>query len=222
MDALKNAMSRARNAWRDSCFRSAWQTFKVWLYVAWSWATGNLHRHVRSKSTPEWRITAALAFCEDTGDFKDISHWFFPGDWQEDVDTFLGWKRVRIDVRYVHTSQFGKVTKYRMVLRNGDACVFPPRLETTPRGPRGVLAARLEPLVADANPVDVTSRVIKYAGPARDFHAGQGLSVRPLDCFPCDDHDALADRFKALVIIDAASFREHVFPLDANPPICLD
>lgn len=219
---LSTTAARVHTAWRASCLRSAWHGLRVWLYVAWAWVTGNVYRHVRSKSTPEWRITAALAFCEDSGAFKDITHMFFPEMWEEDVDTFLGWKRARIDVRYIHTSKFGKVTKYRMVLRPGDPCVFPPSLETTPRGPRGVLAARLDPLVPDAMPVDVTGRIIKYAGPARDFHAGQGLSVRPLDCFPCDDHDALPERFQALVVIDAASFREHVFPLDANPPIALD
>lgn len=219
---LSTAAARVHTAWRASCMRSAWHTLHIWLYVAWAWIAGNVHRHVRSKSTPEWRITAALAFCEDSGAFRDITHAFFPDGWEEDVDAFLGWKRVRIDVRYIHTSQFGKVTKYRMVLRPGDTCVFPPRLETTSRGPRGVLAARLDPLVSDARPVDVSGRIIKYAGPARDFHAGQGLCVRPLDCFPCDDHDALPERFQALVITDAASFREQVFPLDANPPIALD
>lgn len=201
--------------------RDVWRALRMWHYTTWSWIKAHLHFRVTRKSVPEWRITAALAFCEDTDDFRDISHWFHPDDWEEDLDTFVGWKRVRVDVRYMHTSPFGKTTKYRMVLRKGDPCVFPPQLSATPRGPRGVLAARLVPGVPEASPVDVTSRIIKYAGPARDFHAGQGLAVRPLDCFPCDDHDALAERFASLVIVDGATFREHAFSLSENRPIVL-
>ncbi len=201
----------------------AWRTLRLWQYAVWAWIKAHLHFHVTRKATavPEWQITSALAFCEDTGDFRDISAWFHPDDWEEDVDTFLGWKRVRIDVRYIHTSAFGKTTKYRMVLRNGDTCPFPPAAPGPGTGLRGVLAARLVPGVPEATSVDVTARLIKYAGPARDFHASCGLSVRPLDCFPCDDHDALADRFAALAIVDAATFQEHEFSLVDNPPIRL-
>ena len=203
--------------------RNAWRMVRLWQYALWTWIKAHLHFHVTRKATfvPEWRITAALAFCEDTNDFRDISSWFHPDHWEEDVETFVGWRRVRIDVRYVHTSAFGKRTKYRMVLRNGDRCVFPPILPSPGTGLRGVLAARLVPGVPDASPVDVTARVIKYAGPARDFHAVHGLSVRPLDCFPCDDHDALAERFDALVILDAATFEEKSFSLADNPAIQL-
>lgn len=204
----------------SNVLRNAWRTLLLWRYAVWSWFRAHVHFHVTRKSVPEWRITSALAFCEDTGDFQVISHWFDPDGWEEDVDSFLGWKHVRVDVRYVHTSPFGKTTKYRMVLRNGDTCTFPPPPPGR-TGPRGVLAARLVPGVPDASPVDVTTRVIKYAGPARDFHAGQGLHVRPLDCFPCDDHDALAERFAALVIVDGAAFREHAFSLIHNHPIML-
>lgn len=203
---------------------NAWRTLRLWRYTLVAWVKAHIHFRVSRKSVPEWRITAALAFCDDTGEFRDVSHWFYPEDWEDDADVLLGWGSVRVDVRYTHTSPFGKVTKYRMVLRKGDACIFPPRLApaaTGLKGPRGVLAARLEPGVPDASPVDVTSRIIKYAGPARDFHAGQGLAVRPLDCFPCDDHDALAERFASLVIVDGATFREHAFSLADDVAIVL-
>lgn len=201
--------------------RDAWQTLLLWQHMMWAWVKAHFHVRMKKKTVPEWTITAALAFCEDSGSFEDISHWFDPFTWEADFDRLIGWDNVRVDVRYIHTSAFGRVSKYRMVVRRGDSCLFPPLV--TSQGPRGVLAARLTPWAhhEGASTVDVTARLIKYAGPSRDFHRGQGLKVRPLDCFPCDDHEALAARFETLTIVDAAAFQEHVFPLADNPSISL-
>lgn len=210
--------------------RDAWRTLGVWYCAVWAYIKAHIHFHVNRKTVPEWRITTAMAFCVGgfdgvrDGECRDISDWFIPNDdWEKDVNDFLGWPGVRVEFRYVHTSAFGKTTKYRMILRNGDRCVFPPPPMVPGTSPRGVLAARLVPRAdaADASPVDVTARVIKYAGPARDFYRAQGLAVCPLDCFPFDDPDALVERFAALTIIDAATFQEREFPLDENQPMCL-
>ena len=101
--------------------------------------------------------------------------------------------------------------KFRMVLRPGDVCVFPP----PPRGrgfPLAVLAATLHGGVE----VDVTRRVLKYQGATRDFH-GTHVTVR--DMFPFDDHDDNAERFSHLQVIDTLA-RTHRINYMSDESVC--
>jgi hypothetical protein len=138
------------------------------------------------------------------------ARFFSPETWEEDALDATGWERLRVEVRYRQGDG-----KFRMVLRPGDRCVFPP-----PRRARGfpltVLAASLRGNDLD---VDVTHRVLKYAGATRDFH-GTRVTVR--DMFPFDDHDDNAQRFKHLRVIDSlARVHTHSYLSDdsvAPPP----
>lgn len=203
---------------------SYWEKAKVWATLAWSWISAHAHVHVRRRCVThqEWTIQAAYAFDDETGNFQDITAWFRPETWEEDV-AFLEWKEPRIDVRYTRCSPFGKVSKYRMVLRPGKACLFPPPPQPS-NGVRGIISATLEPFahIEGAKSVDVTTRLTKYAGPYKDFHSGQGLSIRPLDCFPFDDPEALSQRFETLTIMDASNLVSqdiHEFKLAENKDI---
>ena len=147
------------------------------------------------------------------GYHRDITLEFRPESWEDDARDLTDWDAFRVEVRYVLGGQ-----KYRMVLRPGDACVFPPYGDDdddapagtgTGRGvspPRGVLAAAL---VGENRETDVTSRVRKYQGPRGDFHAGLGLKTRVKDMFPFDDHDDNARRYHTLRVIDAAARVAH-------------
>lgn len=144
------------------------------------------------------------------GYHRDITLEFRPESWEDDARDLTDWDAFRVEVRYVLGGQ-----KYRMVLRPGDACVFPPyggddgAPAEAGRGmspPRGVLAAAL---VGENRETDVTSRVRKYQGPRGDFHAGLGLKTRVKDMFPFDDHDDNARRYHTLRVIDAAARVAH-------------
>ena len=202
--------SYALSLWHAACL---WQRYMV------AWTKARLHARFGG-SRPAWEIRSAFSFCEDTGDFLDVTAHFKPDSWETDIQQYSGWDTFRVDLRYTHTTKFGKVSKYRMILRNGDTCVFPPCLGTTTttvgttRGPRGVLSATLVPrTTVSAREVDVTSRLQKYAGPLKDFHKGAGLTVNGLDCFPFDDADLLQSRFEFIRLIDAATLKETTFEL---------
>lgn len=173
----------------------------------------------RSACPPiDWNIVAVYAF-NDEGRFMDVTTMFDPArkDWDQAVSQYTGWPISKVEVRYV--SRVG--TKYRMVLRPGDSCPFPPSL-TCARG-KGFLSATIVPDsgIPGAKPVDVTARLRKYAGPLRDFHAHSGCSVRASDVLPMDDWDYVTQRFKKLVVTDL-HFKRHVFLLGSDPEIRLD
>jgi hypothetical protein len=118
--------------------------------------------------------------------------------------------RYRLEIRYEY---LGK--KYRMILRPGDDMDFA-RLTDTAQAHSRVLLARLMPSDGD-DPVNVTARVAKYAGPLRTFD-----NVRITDMFPFDDHDRNAAHFSCLRIIDG-SFRVWDVPYDpVNNPVVKD
>jgi hypothetical protein len=125
---------------------------------------------------------------EDTGeeiqraeDEKSISHkippsLFNPDTWEADAVKATGWAHVRVEIRYKLRD-----VKYRLVLRHGDVCEFPPlaRHQVKPFIRKAILFGD------HGLCVDVTRRVRKYQGPNRDFH---GLQVTVKDMFPFDDH----------------------------------
>lgn len=102
----------------------------------------------------------------------------------------------RVDVRYLAHGR-----KYRLVLRKGDEACLTEAPARHRGGPKGVMAAEL--IGAEAS-VDITRRVHKYQGPAKDFHAGMGLRVGVTDLFPFDDPEELAANFDTVRIVDHA------------------
>lgn len=201
-------------------------TIGIWIQVLWAWITSHLYLHVKKRcvAIPEWSITAAHAVDDVTNDYRDITAWFDPETWESCVEEYLGWKAPRVDVRYVHTSPLGNVTKYRMIVRPGDECIVPPPKTTSGMAFRGIISATLIPYAHcdGAKQVDVTRRMKKYAGPNKDFYETQGLEVRVLDCFPFDHPEQLVERFESLSILDTSrllSQEMHVFSLKQNDRI---
>jgi len=148
-----------------------------------------------------YAFNEALGDGDAGGFYRELSpHLFDPDCWEDLVANATGWTNFRVEIRYTYRHK-----KYRMVLRRGNACVFPPYSEPsapTCRLPKGVLSARLQgPLGSDIQ-CDVTRRVLKYQGPRGDFHAGLGLKVRLQDMFPFDDHNDNAARFTHLRVLD--------------------
>ncbi len=174
----------------------AWEC--VCLAWAWAWAWLRVRVFTARRQRDDWAVYKVYAF-EDSSDaahenhrFHELSARFFnPDTWEDDALDATGWDRVRVEVRYRARGQ-----KYRMVLRHGDVCVFPPVRRPLTMFPLTVLAASLHGELD----VDVTRRVLKYQGATRDFH-GTRVTVR--DLFPFDDHDDNAERFEHLRVIDS-------------------
>lgn len=140
--------------------------------------------------------------------------YFDPEAWEESVRELTAWTRFRVEVRYTFRNK-----KYRMILRPGDTCTFPPYPEPSApacRLPKGVLSARLQGTRGTDIDCDVTSRVLKYQGPRGDFHAGLGLSVRLQDMFPFDDQADNTARFTHLRVLDTMA-RVTDLPYKDNP-----
>ena len=139
---------------------------------------------------------------------------FRPDSWEQDTRALTGWDSFRVEVRYMFRHK-----KYRMILRPGDACVFPPYPEPSApacRLPQGVLSARLQGPKGSDIDCDVTARVLKYQGPKGDFHAGLGLRVYLKDMFPFDDHSDNAARFSHIRVVDTTA-RVTDLPYAPNP-----
>lgn len=151
--------------------------------------------------------------------YQELAPRYFDADsWEPDARDLTGWARFRVEVRYVFRNK-----KYRMVLRPGDKCVFPPYQDASApacRLPRGVLSARLQGALGSDIDCDVTERVMKYQGPRGDFHAGLGLTVRLQDMFPFDDHADNAQRFTHLRLMDTTA-RLTDLPYRTNPAMVL-
>lgn len=152
---------------------------------------------------------------DDTGFFREFPvSYFDPITWESDIGVWTGWRRFRVEVRYTYRSR-----KYRMVLRAGNPCPFPPYEEPEVPSfhlPSGVIAAKLQGPNGSGVETDVTRRVHKYRGPRGDFHEGLGLTVRLQDMFPFDDHDDNAARFSHLRVIDHWG-RYRDLPYASNP-----
>jgi hypothetical protein len=139
-------------------------------------------------------------------------HFSSPGrtfkEWEEVVGIATGWDHgsTRLDVRYLAHGH-----KYRLVLHPGDVCsgALGEALGSAGKcigGPTGVVRARLFPDVCRSDPtapvVDITRRVIKYQGHAKDWNRGIGLRVRVRDLFPKDNFDDLLQRYDILELTD--------------------
>jgi hypothetical protein len=172
-----------------------WQRVRTaWALAVASWRYYVVRRWLQSDES--W-IYKVVAINEATDEDAVVTWSFDPARWEDSVRRATGWRTdpVRADVRYLCHGR-----KYRMVLRAGDACALPSVPDRHRGGPRGVMAAEL---VGKRVAVDVTRRVIKYQGPARDFHRGLGLRVSVMDMFPMDDGEELQAHFGALHVIDA-------------------
>jgi hypothetical protein len=174
---------------------------------------------LRDADTHQATAYKIYAFNEGAGPgyFRELPPRYLDHDnWERDVKQITGFDTVRLEIRYTFRNR-----KYRMVLRPGDACRWPPCEEPgapTCRLPRGVLSARLQgPLGSDVD-CDVTSRVLKYQGPKGDFHAGLGLTVKMHDMFPFDEHDDNGARFSHLRVIDTTA-RVTDLPYGPNPDV---
>ncbi|AGE51944.1 hypothetical protein PBCVCVM1_733L [Paramecium bursaria Chlorella virus CVM-1] len=95
----------------------------------------------------------------------------------------------RIEIRY---SIHGK--KFRAVIRNGDNVNFPIRKELG-MFPR-VRINKAYVLTVDGIKIDVTKRVLKYAGQNMDFNQHAGALIFTEDMFPFHD----TDEYKSLII----------------------
>jgi hypothetical protein len=202
------ACSRARRAYRAAML--AWCALAAWVRVR---TAGSGDRHA-------WTVYRVYVFDEDPGNdankdpkdaagtdandaakglaFHEIPPRFFdPVEWESNARDATGWEHVKVEVRYRHRG-----VKYRMVLRPGDECVFPPEPAPGMRMLPCVLSASLRMRTSgdDYMDVDVTRRVLKYQGATRDFH-GSTVTVR--DLFPFDDHDTNMERFVHLRVVDS-------------------
>ncbi len=213
--------ARAHLAWL-AC-RSVW--LRVWYRLV-SWVSSAVGLSTATSTTttiqhhgPEaYRI---YAFNEggDPGFHREIPvRYFCPETWERDIQDLTGWDAIRVEIRYILRHK-----KYRLVLRPGDTCTFPPYPEPAApalRLPRGVLSARLQGAPGSGIDTDITPRVLKYQGPKGDFHAGLGLKVRLFDMLPFDDHADNALRFTHLRLVDTNA-RITDFPYGGNPVMSL-
>lgn len=199
-----------------NAIRAAWHTLCVATHLAYIAIKFWMRRWCKT-STTDARAYAVYAFKDgDALVYKDIPlRYFDPASWESDVHELTGWDEFRVEIRYTYRHK-----KYRMVLHQGDTCVFPPYTnETMCRLPKGVLSARLQGAKGSNIDHDVTHRVIKYQGPRGDFHTGLGLHVTLQEMFPFDDHADNAARFTHLRLIDTMA-RVHDFAYDTDP--CVD
>ena len=199
MMAVTCDVARAAAAKLCAAAAKSWAALRLAWAWAWAWLTVRLFAGSRRRCD-DWAVYRVYAF-EESSDTAHENHkfhelparFFNPDTWEEDALDATGWDQVRVEVRYSVRGQ-----KFRMVLRRGDTCAFPPvaRRASLSCFPLTVLAASLH---GDVD-VDVTRRVLKYQGAAKDFH-GTRVTVR--DLFPFDDHDDNAERFRCLRVIDS-------------------
>ena len=162
------------------CF--AW----VWLKATWRSRLGAHDDYHRPK------IVNVFAFSDDGESYRDITREFHAETWERDVKALTGWTHYRVEIRYTMHKR-----KFRMLLRPGDTCKWPPPHEHAMKGPRGIFSATLSGKNGARR--DVTKRLAKYCGPHGDFHQ---QIVHVHDCFPFDDCEYEAEVFETLRIID--------------------
>lgn len=210
------AVDRARELFRQAVYQLnlAWLMVQSWYRRMRAVAPCDATHH----GPTAYRIYVFNESGED-GFYREVSPAYFdPDNWEQDAKDLTGWPKVRAEVRYTFRKK-----KYRMVLHEGDQCVFPPYAEPTApacRLPKGVLSARLQGPLGSGIDCDVTARVMKYQGPRGDFHAGLGLHVRMHELLPFDDHADNCVRFSHLRIMDTLA-RLHDLPYEPNPKITL-
>ena len=185
---------------------------RAWERVRYAWAVAKAYYRFyflsRFLEGSDFVVYKVVAIDEEHGLDTVVTRTFDLSEWEDSVRVATGWKtdKFRVDVRYMAHGR-----KFRLVLRPGDSAHLGSLPERHRGGPKGVMAAELRG-PRDACSVDITRRVLKYQGPARDFHAGMGLCVSVANMFPYDDYDELAQTFKALVLVDSLA-RTHVIPM---------
>ena len=180
--------------------RSAFEKVRITCAVAGAGCRVFFGRRTR------FEVCKVLAVNEDDGVDYVVTRAFVPDRWEASVRSATGWHDVAIRAEVRYTFRGGK---YRVVLRPGDVCSFTVPPERRRKGPRGVVAAEL---VGDGASFDITRRIHKYQGPAKDFH---GLRVAVTDMFPYDDADELVCRFHSLRMLDS-HFRTHHIPVECD------
>ena len=185
---------------------------RAWERVRYAWAVAKAYYRfyflARFLDGSAFMVYKAVAVDEEAGVSALVTRAFDLNDWEESVRVATGWttERVRVDVRYLAHGR-----KYRLVLRRGDTAHLGSLPERHRGGPKGVIAAELRG-VGDCRSVDITRRVLKYQGPARDFHSAMGLRVSVTEMFPYDDAAELMHSFATLVLVDSFA-RTHVIPI---------
>lgn len=188
---------RAPAAWEGTtkaCAGAVEKARYAWALLVATYRVSVVQRHMASQDSLVYKV---CALNEDTGEDATVTRGFDPRSWEPSVRAATGWgtANLRVDVRYLAHGR-----KYRLVLRPGQACSFPLAPERHRGGPKGVMAAEL---VGNDVSVNITRRVHKYEGPAKDFHGGVGLHVGVTDMFPMDDPEELHHNFHTLRIVDA-------------------
>lgn len=187
------ALTMKAAAWVRRALADAWEHVRcVWALLAATWRVSVLQRVLVAQDFVVYKV---VALNEDDGTDAIVTRAFSKGDgWEDSVRAATGWTRqkLRVEVRYLARGK-----KFRAVLRPGDAWELRGAPERHRGGPKGVMAAEL---VGDGVTVDITRRIHKYEGPAKDFHR---LRVGVTDMFPFDDADELRVNFHTLRLIDA-------------------
>jgi hypothetical protein len=196
------------------------ETVKLWYIVAVIYVKFTcikLLTHLpEERERDSLKITKVLIFDEtrgnDSWELLDVTGIWKRWAWNieaindpnaiDDILEHFGkdWRAWKVEIRYTDKEN----NKYRILARNES----PPPTSPHPQhhvhdhimhGPRGILAASLVPMSGgEAREVDVTRRLVKYAGPSHDFHQ-QTVVVK--DIFPLDDHDDNRTRFGGIKVI---------------------
>ena len=192
-------------AWASVRAKKSWESARyAWALLLATYRVAVLQKFM---VTQDFWIYKVCALNEVTGKDAIVTTFFAPKTWEDSVRVATGWKEraIRVDVRYL---AHGK--KFRMVLRPGDTCDFPSFPGRHRGGPKGVMAAEL---VGDDVCVNITPRLLKYQGPAKDFHERR---VAVTDLFPYDDPAELTMNFRELRVVDARARRLRI------PVTCTD
>jgi hypothetical protein len=109
---------------------------------------------------------------------------------------------VKLEVRYYYQNMFGFKTKYRLICHQGDDLIIPPHRviykDDRPINPP-ILQCIMFYSTGQKKPWDVTHRVLKYAGPNKDFGT---TPIKVFEMFPIDDPESLRQQFSHLLVID--------------------
>lgn len=177
---------------------------RLWDALVMLWARWRAWRRARH---PRWQVCKVMVFngdpTEQHGYLKDITGYFlrtpvavwYGTGWEQCVHDLTGWDTFRLEIRYTFHGR-----KYRMVFKNGWAFMWPPYLH--PKWGPTVIHAALVPREHDGVPQDVTRRMVKYAGPMKDFHATVATVPSAADMFPFEDPAMLRETYTCVSVRD--------------------
>lgn len=201
-----------RSAWSavGRCVGQQYERVRcAWVMVLATWRVVVLQRYLCDQ---DFWVYKAVAINEDENKCQVVTKTFEPQHWEDATRQVTGWQGpFRVDVRYLAHGR-----KFRMVLHPGDTFTFPPVPESHRGGPKGIMAAELVGTGLYAPNCNVTSRVLKYQGPAKDFHRGMGLKVALTEMFPYRDPQALQEDYNQLKVVDACDACAQEFCIPVN------